>query len=105
MSDPQLVRDTSGAAVQALLPDSTSVLSVSGSTSRVAMPDSTNLVRIATTIDVYLAFGDGSVTATSSSMLFPAGAEVFNVNKTPWTHVAALMVGATPGPLTATKML
>lgn len=105
MTNPQMVRDTSGAAVQALLPASTVALSVSGSSSRVEMPADTNLVRIASSVDCYVEFGGASVAATSSSMLFPAGAEVFNVNRTDITHVAALLVGATPGVLTASKML
>lgn len=102
---PQMVRDTNGDVVQALLPSTTASLSVTGSSARVALPTSTDLVRIAASVDVYIEFGGSGVTATSSSMLFPAGAEIFNVQDASITHVAALLVGATPGALTATKML
>ena len=105
MTNPQMVRDTSGAAVQALLPDATSTLSLSGASGRVILPTNTNLVRIATTVDCYIAFGDSSVVATTNSMLFPTGADVFNVNRSDITHVAAILVGARPGVLTATKMV
>lgn len=102
---PQMVRDTSGGVVQALLPSTNVALSVTGSSARVELPTSTDLVRIAATVDVYLEFGGSGVVATSSSMLFPAGAEIFNVQDAAITHVAALIVGATPGVLSATKML
>lgn len=102
---PQMVRDTSGGLVQALYPTSNATLNVSGSTSRVAMPDPISLVRVASNVDCYLKFGTSTVTATSSDMLFPAGAEVFAVEDPTITHVAAILVGATPGILTATKML
>jgi hypothetical protein len=102
---PQMVRDTSGGMVQALYPVSNATLNVSGSSSRVAMADPISLVRIAANVDCYLKFGNSSVVATSSDMLFPAGAEVFSVEDPAITHVAAILVGATPGVVTATKML
>lgn len=105
MSDPRLPRDTGNVAVQALFPVATTSLSVSASTSRIAMPANTNVVRIASTVDVYLEFGGSGVVATSSSMLFPAGAEVFSCVDDSITHVAAMLVGATPGTLTASKMV
>lgn len=101
---PQMVRDTSGGVVQALTPVATVSLSLSGSSTRVAMTDPVSLVRIASNVDCYVKFGNSSVTATTSDMLFPAGAEVFAVEDPATTHVAAILVGATPGVLTATKM-
>jgi hypothetical protein len=105
MSLPQLVRDTSGAAVQALLPDTTVTIATSGSSQSVAMPSNTLLSRLAANVDVFVAFGNSGVTATTSSMLFPSGAEVFNVQKTGWTHVAVLNAGVTSGVFTLTKIV
>lgn len=105
MTEPRLPRDSGSVAIQAVFPKSTVSLPVSGSTSRVQLPADTGVVRIASTVDVYLEFGGGSVNATTSSMLFPAGAEVFSCEDNAVTHVAALLVGATPGTLTASKMV
>ncbi len=105
MSDPRLPRDTGSAAIQAVFPVATTTLSVSAPTARIAMPPNTNVVRIASNVDVYLEFGGSGVNATSSSMLFPAGAEVFSCVDDNVTHVAAMLVGATPGVLTASKMV
>lgn len=105
MTKPQMVRDTAGGLVQALRPSTNVSLSVTTSSARVALPSETALIRIATTVDVYLAFGNSGVTATTSSMLFPAGTEVFTIDDDNITHVAAVLVASTSGPLTATKML
>jgi hypothetical protein len=101
---PQMVRDTSGGVVQALSPLGTVSLNVSGTSSRAALSDPISLVRVASTVDCYVKFGNNLVAATSSDMLFPAGAEIFAVESADITHVAAILVGATPGVLTATKM-
>lgn len=105
MSQPQLVRDTSGTAVQALLPSGNTTLSTTGSSQRITLPADTRLVRLATTVDTYVAFGTATVTASTSSMLFPIGAEIFNINDVAITHVAFVHVGATPGVFSATKMV
>jgi hypothetical protein len=105
MSKPQMVYDTSGSAVQALQPDQNVTLNVTTSSARVTLPTNTSLVRIACLVDVYLEFGGSSVTATTSSMLFPAGTEIFNIQAATTTHVAALLVGTTSTTLHATKML
>ena len=104
MSTPQLVRDTSGTAVQALLPSGNTTQTTSGSSQRITLPNDTKLVRIASTVDVYVAFGGSGVNASSSSMLFPIGAEIFNIHDPLITHVAFLQVGAIPGVFSATKM-
>lgn len=104
MTTPQLVRDTSGTAVQALLPQGNTNLTTSGSSQRITLPSDTRLVRIACTVDAYIEFGGSGVNATSSSMLFPIGAEVFNIQNPTITHVAVLHVGTTPGIFSATKM-
>lgn len=100
-----LPRDVGNATIQAVFPVASSNMAVSGSTARVALPTETNIVRIASTVDVYLEFGGSGVNATSSSMLFPAGAEIFSCIDNSVTHVAALIVGAVPGTLSATKMV
>jgi hypothetical protein len=105
MLKPQMVRDTSGGVVQALQPTENVTLNVTISSARVQLPSDTELVRIATLVDVYLQFGGSGVTATTSSMLFPAGTEVFNTQAATTTHVAALLVGTASSTLTATKML
>lgn len=101
---PQMVRDTSGGVVQALTPVATVTINATTSSTRVAMTDPISLVRIASTVDCYIKFGDSSVSASASDMLFPAGAEVFAVEDPTTTHIAAVTVGGTPGVLTATKM-
>ena len=105
MLRPQMVRDTSGGVVQALQPTENVTLNVTTSSARVQLPSDTELVRIAALVDVYLQFGGSGVTATTSSMLFPAGTEVFNTQDAATTHVAALLVGTSSSTLTATKML
>lgn len=106
MTKPQMVRDTNGTAVQALYPLSTAVLAVSGTTARVILPAATELVRVACTGDCHIEFGGSGVTATTSSMLFPAGAEVFNVQDANITYIAAIAAsGVSSATLTATKML
>ena len=103
MSNPQLVRDSSGAPVQALRPAETAALSVSGTTARVAVPSGSNIARLAATGDVHVAFGDSSVEATTSSMFFPAGVEVFNAIA--YTHVAAIAAsGVSSATLTVTRL-
>ena len=105
MTEPRLPRDSGSVAIQAVFPISTVSLPVSASSARVQLPTNTGVVRIASNVDVYLEFGGSGVTATTSSMLFPAGAEVFSCEDNAVTHVAALIVGATPGVLTASKMI
>jgi predicted GH43/DUF377 family glycosyl hydrolase len=105
LEKPQMVRDTGGNVVQALYPSINVSLNVTNVSSRVAMADPISLVRIAASVDCYMKFGDSTVTATTSDMLFPAGAEIFSVEDPRITHIAALLVGSTPGVLTATKML
>ena len=102
---PSMPRDNGNAAVQALCPYSTTVLSVSSSSARVALPTNSRVVRLACNQDIHVAFGDNTVTATTNSMLFPFGAEVFNIAPLGATHIAALTTGATPGVLTITIMV
>jgi hypothetical protein len=104
MTSPTLVKD-SGAAIQAVRPDLNVSSVTSGSSQRVAFPADTSVVRIASTVDLYIAFGNSAVTASSASMLFPVGAEVFSVQPDGITHVAFIQVGATPGVFSATKMV
>lgn len=77
-----LVKDTDGDSVQALIPISTTTNTVSnGGAVRYTLATDTRLVRISSTADCYIKFGDSGVTATSSDMVFPIGAEVFSVNQ------------------------
>jgi hypothetical protein len=105
MSYPQMVRDTNNASVQALYPQSSVALALTGSSSRVAMPENTRLIRIATDVPCYIAFGNSSVVASAASMFFPPGVEVFTCEDDTITHVAAVLSGATPGIFSATKMV
>lgn len=102
---PQLPRDSGNDTVQAVCPVSTTTLNSSGSSQRVTLPVTTDIVRIASTVDLYVEFGGASVNATSSSMLFPAGAEVFSTIDLSITHIAILNVGATPGVVSISKMV
>ena len=104
MTTPQMIRDTSGGLVQALCPNSTVNGVVNVSSARIALPDPIDLVRIASNVDCYLQFGDSNITATTSSMLFPAGAEIFSTPGPDITHVAFLLVGSTAGIISVTRM-
>lgn len=101
MTTPQMVRDTSGAPVQALAPLTTQALAVGVASASVAVTTPATLVRLAATADMYVAFGVGSATATTSSMFFPAGAEIFNVSG--YTHIAAIVASGT-ATLTVTRL-
>lgn len=101
-----LVKDADGDGVQALVPISTSTQTISNAGQvRFTLAADTRLVRIAANIDCYIKFGDSSVVATSSDLLFPTGAEVFSVNQMGYTHVSILGLGATPGVASVTKMV
>ena len=97
MAKPNMTRDVSGAPVQALTPMSTTaVITTSPSTATQALPAglvSGEIVRVAATQDIYLEFGDVSITATTASLLVPAGVEYFVVPPRS-THFAALQVSA-----------
>ena len=63
---------------------------------RLAIPANCNFLRCASTGDCHVAFGDGTVVATSADMLFPTGAEVFGIPADA-THVAFIRNGVATG--------
>jgi ribosomal protein L11 methylase PrmA len=58
---------------------------------------------MACTGNVYVEFGTGSAVATTSSILFPAGVEMFALPQD-ITHVAVLQVGASSGVFSVNRM-
>lgn len=100
-----LKKDTNNQAVQALSPNMSTLAvgSVASTTSNAALPAAAQLVRIAASTDCYIKFGtSNSVTATTSDMLFPTGAEVFVLDPS-WTYVAFIRV-STDGVISIAEM-
>jgi hypothetical protein len=97
MSSVNMVRDSSGAPLQALrINGTTATATTSGTTARVALPGGLGegeLCRIAATADTYVQFGNSAVDATADSVLFPAGVE-YVVVPSGSTHLAYLQVSA-----------
>jgi len=104
MSKVVLKTDINGRALQSLTPSTTSVNgAISGSSVRIALPTGASVIRVAATSNCYLEFGDVTVVAASTDMVFPTGVEVLSVNPS-WTHVAIIQVGADTGVLSVTEM-
>lgn len=78
-------------------------ITIGGSSVRVALPSGPQVVRLAATGNCWIKFGDGTVTATTSDTLFPAGVEVVKI-PTGVTHIAAIQDGASTGSLSITGM-
>jgi hypothetical protein len=78
---------------------------VDGVSDNLALPGSTNgrVIRVASTQDVYINFGDNSVTAAAANYLLPAGAEYFQVPDGT-SHIAYLQVTAA-GRISVTEMV
>ena len=97
MAKPNMTRDVSGTAVQALQPTGvTAVVTTSPSAASQALPAgllSGEIARVAATQDVYFKFGTTGVSATTADILIPAGVEYFVV-PTLATHFSALQVSA-----------
>ena len=93
-----LPKDGDGEAIQALRPSGAAhAISVTAASARngAAFSSSTRVVALYATGAVYLKFGEGSVTASSSDHYFPSG--VYHVFSLGWkvtraTHIAALRV-------------
>lgn len=100
-----LETDQNGRALQSLAPAVAGVGSIvlSGTSARVAIPSGAQVVRLAASGNCFFAFGDNSVTATSSSALFPSGVEIFSV-KPEWTHVAAIVEAGSSGNFSINEM-
>ncbi len=106
-----LPRDDDSAQIQALSPAVAGTVhrtTTEGASASVALANGTEIVRVASNVAVWIAFGGSSVDAADTqtdSFLFPAGAEVFNLRDTTYTHIAARSVAASGnGLVTATKM-
>lgn len=99
-----LPKDKNGFAVQVLsLNGNNAALTVpSGSSDRVALPADSEFVRVACSVDAYIAFGDVTVVASASTPLFPKGVEVIDV-PVGVTHLAAFGISA-GGQLSVTRM-
>ena len=91
MTTPTLVRDTGGAPVQAVKPTTNATFATSTTSARVAIPTDGVVFRVASNASGFIAFGDSGITASTSSMVFPAGVEVFNLKDTGHTHVAFIL--------------
>jgi hypothetical protein len=103
MSKVVLKTDINGRALQSLTPSATSVNATIGGTSvRIALP-AASVIRVSASGDCYLEFGDVTVVAASTDMLFPTGVEIFSLNPS-WTHVAVIQVGTSTGVLSVTEM-
>ena len=73
-----------------------------GASSRVALPTTSPIIRVHTTGDVFLIFGNSAVDAATTSMPHAAGAEYYGVPEGA-THLAAWGDGAA-STLTVTPM-
>ena len=82
-----LQRDVNSQPVQSLQPVSPTSVSISGTSQLLAIPANTKFFRMAATGAVWFDIGTSSVVATTSSLLFPPGVDVFPVSEGA-THVA-----------------
>mgnify|MGYP000494090815 CR=1 FL=1 len=103
MANPILGRDGNNSPVQALYPASPVNVTISGVSQLLAIPTGTKFLRVAATGNVYLEFGTSGATATTASVLFPAGTEMFKIVDGV-THVATIQVGAATGILSINRM-
>jgi hypothetical protein len=93
MAQSKLPRDQSGAFVQALAPSTNVSDSVGGSSRRSALPANCDVVRVCADTDCFIKFGDVTVVAASTDLLFLKGAEVFAIPAGA-THVAYIQQSA-----------
>ena len=107
MTDRILSIDQNGFPIQTMGPVGiTSTMATTAVTDRVVLPAGVgagDIIRVASSVDTYFAFGDVTIDATTSDSLFTAGVEVFKIPKDV-THIAALIVGATNGVLTVDEL-
>jgi hypothetical protein len=97
--------DSNGRAIQSLSPNMASIgaVGISGASARVALPTNAQVIRISTSGNCFVRFGDNTVTATSNDMLFPIGTEIFTMEPS-WTHVACIQEGSDTGTLSVVEM-
>lgn len=98
-----LQRDLNSVPVQSLIPLSPISVALSGTSQLLAIPSGTKFLRVAATGNAWIEFGTGSATATTSSLLFPGGVEVFPISSD-ITHLAVLQVGASTGYISINRM-
>ena len=104
MSNFNLPRDANSGVLQALAPVESVVNNINTTAVRYALPTNTDVVRLAVTQNAHIKFGDSGVTATTSDLVFPTGAELFSVKNRGFTHVSILSTSATPSAASVTKM-
>jgi hypothetical protein len=106
-NDSTLPLDRNATPVQVLGPGNYSAgFSCTAVSARTALPTGCvagDILRIASSQDCYIKFGTVTVTATTSDILFLAGAEFLKVPAGA-THIAAIRVGA-DGVVQVTKMV
>lgn len=96
MGRAKVVKSEEGDAIQVLAPHGAAVNgNIGASSARLTLP-SADVVRVSCSIDTYVRFGDVSVNADSSSMLFLSGTEVFKVPEGA-EHLAFIAFGAETG--------
>ena len=101
-----LPKDNNSDALQALgISTSTNSSVSSGAAVRSALPSDTQIVRIASLTNCYIKFGDSTVVATTSDMLFPIGAEVFSIKDRGYTHCSVRGASVTPDICSITRMV
>lgn len=101
-----LPKDNNSTAIQAVSPDTNVSQSISSAGQvRFAIASDSDIIRIASTASCYFKLGDSGVTATSSDILFPPGAEIFSIKARGFTHVSILGVDVTPGVASVTDMI
>lgn len=98
-----LARDQNNQPVSALFPLGATSVAVSASSQQLVIPPNTSFLRVSGTANVWLEFGTAGVTATTSSLLFPGGVEVFPISSD-ITHVACLQVGTSAGYFSINRM-
>ena len=100
-----VTKDVNNHPIQAVEPVSASVAkaSISGSSVQLTIPTGSVLIRCASNNNCYIEFGTNP-TATTNSMLFPAGVEIFRVPAGA-TKIAVIQDGAVTGTFQVTKMV
>ena len=102
--DAHLPVDQFGVPIQALAPSTVINTDVDGTTDRSVLTTNSDIVEIATTVDVYLLFGDSSVTVSSSTgQFFPKGSVVYRIPAGA-THISYIQA-ATGGRITITTLV
>tara|TARA_R110000822_G_scaffold68587_1_gene166872 strand:- start:6214 stop:6525 length:312 start_codon:yes stop_codon:yes gene_type:complete len=83
-----LPKDSDSVSVQVLSPGTSTNITIGVSSNSLALQSSW-VIRVASLVDCWIAFGNGSVTATTADMLFPAGVETYKVPKGA-SHIAVI---------------